>query len=122
LNKFFPPEFRNRLDGVVTFGRLEKPVMLKIVGKFLKTLKDQIADKNINITISDEAMDYLVDKGFDRKMGARPLQRVIDNDIKRPLSRAILFDGLKNGGDVSIVVVDGGLKLEYSHTNAFEKV
>ena len=122
LNKFFPPEFRNRLDGVVAFGRLEKPVMLKIVGKFLKTLKDQIADKNINITVSDEAMDYLVDKGFDRKMGARPLQRVIDNDIKRPLSRAILFDGLKNGGDVNVIVVDGVLKLEYSHTNAFEKV
>lgn len=122
LNKFFPPEFRNRLDGIVKFGRLEKPVMLKIVGKFLKVLKDQIADKNINITVSDEAMDYLVDKGFDRKMGARPLQRVIDNDIKRPLSRAILFDGLKNGGDVSIIVVDGAIKLEYSRTHAFENV
>ena len=122
LNKFFPPEFRNRLDGIVTFGRLEKPVMLKIVGKFLKTLKDQIADKNINITVSDEAMDYLVDRGFDRKMGARPLQRVIDNDIKRPLSRAILFDGLKNGGDVNITVVDGAIKLEYSSTHAFENV
>jgi ATP-dependent Clp protease ATP-binding subunit ClpA len=120
LNKFFPPEFRNRLDGIVTFGRLEKPVMLKIVGKFLKVLKDQIADKHINITVSDEAMDYLVDKGFDRKMGARPLQRVIDNDIKRPLSRAILFDGLKNGGDVNITVVDGAIKLEYSSTHAFE--
>ena len=122
LNKFFPPEFRNRLDGIVTFGRLEKPVMLKIVGKFLKALKDQIADKHINITVSDEAMDYLVDKGFDRKMGARPLQRVIDNDIKRPLSRAILFDGLKNGGDVNITVVDGAIKLEYSSTHAFENV
>lgn len=122
LNKFFPPEFRNRLDGIVTFGRLEKPVMLKIVGKFLKVLKDQIADKHINITVSDEAMDYLVDKGFDRKMGARPLQRVIDNDIKRPLSRAILFDGLKNGGNVNITVVDGAIKLEYSSTHAFENV
>jgi ATP-dependent Clp protease ATP-binding subunit ClpA len=122
LNKFFPPEFRNRLDGIVTFGRLEKPVMLKIVGKFLKVLKDQIADKNINITVSDEAMDYLVDKGFDRKMGARPLQRVIDNDIKRPLSRAILFDGLKHGGDVNITVVDGAIKLEYTSTHAFQNV
>lgn len=111
LKKYFPPEFRNRLDGVVTFGRLDKTVMVKIVGKFLKALKDQIADKNISITVSDEAMDVLVDQGFDSKMGARPLQRVIDSEIKRPLSREILFGSLKNGGAVEIVVVDGKLTL-----------
>lgn len=111
LKKYFPPEFRNRLDGVVTFGRLDKTVMVKIVGKFLKALKDQIADKNISITVSDEAMDVLVDQGFDSKMGARPLQRVIDSEIKRPLSREILFGALKNGGIVEIVVVDGKLTL-----------
>ena len=102
LKKYFSPEFRNRLDSVVTFSRLSKNVMLKIVGKFLTELKDSIKDKGIKITVSNEALDYLVDKGFDPKMGARPLQRVIDNDIRRPLSRELLFGELKNGGTFDI--------------------
>ena len=102
LKKFFAPEFRNRLDGVITFAKLGKPVMLKIVGKFLKELKDQVKDKNVEISVTDEALDLLVDKGFDRKMGARPLQRVIDKDIKRPLSRMLLFGDLKDGGKLTI--------------------
>jgi ATP-dependent Clp protease ATP-binding subunit ClpA len=106
FKKFFAPEFRNRLDGVITFNKLGKPVMMKIIGKFLVELKDMVKDKGINITISDDALDYLVDKGFDPKNGARPLQRVIDKDIKRPLSRQILFGDLKNGGDVTIDVTD----------------
>lgn len=117
LKNFFAPEFRNRLDGVVTFGRLSKEVMLKIVGKFLVELKQQTKDKNIEITISDEALDYLVDKGFNRKMGARPLQRVIDKEIKRPLSKELLFGKLKNGGKCKINVVQGEIKIEY---NSFE--
>jgi ATP-dependent Clp protease ATP-binding subunit ClpA len=111
LKKFFSPEFRNRLDGVVTFSKLTKEVMMKIVGKFLLELKNMIKDKNVEINISDEALDYLVDKGFDSKMGARPLQRVIDNDIKRPLSRELLFGSLKNGGSVKVDVQDGEIKL-----------
>ena len=112
LKKFFAPEFRNRLDGVVTFGKLSKEVMIKIVGKFLVELKTQVKDKGIKITISNEAIDYLVDKGFDKKMGARPLQRVIDKDIKRPLSKLMLFGGLKQGGLVNIDVVDNEIHLE----------
>jgi ATP-dependent Clp protease ATP-binding subunit ClpA len=112
LKKFFAPEFRNRLDGIVTFSKLSKETMIKIVGKFLVELKTQIKDKNINITITDEAIDYLVDKGFDPKMGARPLQRVIDKDIKRPLSREMLFGSLKNGGQVKITVGDSGIELK----------
>jgi len=111
LKKYFAPEFRNRLDGVITFGKLSKEVMLKIVGKFLHELKTQVQDKNINISITDEALDYLVDKGFDKRMGARPLQRVIDNDIKRSLSKMILFGKLTNGGNVKIDVVDNALDL-----------
>ncbi len=122
LKKYFPPEFRNRLDGVVTFGRLEKTTMIKIVGKFLKTLKDQISDKNIDITVSDEAMDLLVEQGFDRKMGARPLQRVIDSEIKRPLSKEILFGNLKGGGVVKIGVADGKLHLVSEPKNVLENV
>jgi ATP-dependent Clp protease ATP-binding subunit ClpA len=102
LKKFFAPEFRNRLDGVITFGKLSKEVMLKIVGKFLLELKNQVREKDIAITVTDEALDYLVDKGFDRRMGARPLQRVIDNEIKRPLSRKMLFGELKGGGSLTI--------------------
>jgi ATP-dependent Clp protease ATP-binding subunit ClpA len=111
LKKFFSPEFRNRLDGVITFSKLTKEVMMKIVGKFLLELKNMIKDKNVEITVSDEALDYLVEKGFDSKMGARPLQRVIDHDIKRPLSRELLFGRLKQGGKVKIEVQDGEIKL-----------
>jgi ATP-dependent Clp protease ATP-binding subunit ClpA len=112
LKKFFSPEFRNRLDGIVTFRKLTKNTMIKIVGKFLVELKTQIKDKNITVTISDEALDYLVDKGFDPKMGARPLQRVIDKDIKRPLSKEMLFGRLKTGGTVHINAVDNAITLE----------
>ena len=112
LKKFFAPEFRNRLDGIITFGKLSKETMIKVVGKFLVELKNQVTDKNIKITISDEAIDYLVDKGFDKKMGARPLQRVIDKDIKRPLSKLMLFGELKTGGQVKIVVVDDNIQLQ----------
>lgn len=111
LKKYFSPEFRNRLDAVITFSKLGKPVMMKIVGKFLKELMDQVKEKNIKISVSDEALDYLVDKGFDPKMGARPLQRVIDKDIKRPLSRLMLFGGLKDGGKVNINIKDNDIKL-----------
>jgi ATP-dependent Clp protease ATP-binding subunit ClpA len=112
MTKFFSPEFRNRLDGTITFAKLGKPVMLKIVGKFLGELRKQVEDKGIAVTVSNEALDYLVDKGFDPTMGARPLQRVIDKDIKRPLSRMMLFGDLKNGGTVNIGVADGKIDIK----------
>ena len=111
LKKFFAPEFRNRLDGVVTFGKLTKETMIKIVGKFMVELKGQIKEKAIRIKISDEAIDWLIEKGFDAKMGARPLQRVIDKEIKRPLAKLMLFGDLKGGGALSIVVEDDNLLL-----------
>jgi len=112
LKKYFSPEFRNRLDGVITFNSLGKPVMMKIVGKFLVELKDMVKDKGITITVTDEALDYLVDTGFDPKMGARPLQRVIDKEIKRPLSKEILFGNLKNGGNVTVDYRDNKVFLD----------
>jgi ATP-dependent Clp protease ATP-binding subunit ClpA len=122
LKKFFAPEFRNRLDGVITFAKLSKEVMMKIVGKFLVELKDMVREKDIDITISNEALDYLVDKGFDPKMGARPLQRVIDKEIKRPLSRQILFGELKTGGTVNIDFRDGDIKLDCVKNEVTETV
>jgi len=124
LKKFFAPEFRNRLDGIVTFGKLTKEVMIKIVGKFMLELKDQIKSKGIKVKLKDEAVDWLVDKGFDKKMGARPLQRVIDKEIKRPLAKMMLFGELKDGGTVTIDVIEDKItlvpkiklpKLEYSN-------
>ena len=114
LKKFFTPEFRNRLDATITFAKLGKPVMLKIVGKFLSELKEQVKDKGISITVANEALDYLVENGFDPKMGARPLQRVIDKEIKRPLSRMMLFGELKNGGTLNIVTTDNRLEMKIS--------
>jgi len=122
LKKFFAPEFRNRLDATITFAKLGKPVMLKIVGKFLGELREQVKDKGVHVTVSNEALDYLVEKGFDPKMGARPLQRVIDKDIKRPLSRLMLFGELKAGGTVNIDIVDSLVKLEVTANEQSETV
>jgi len=121
FKKFFKPEFRNRLDGVVTFGKLDKNTMIKIIGKFLLELKTMLVDKNVSVEVTDDAIDYLVNKGFDPKMGARPLQRVIDNDVKLPLSKELLFGGLKNGGHL---VIDAGdsIQLEVKKSNEVSTV
>jgi ATP-dependent Clp protease ATP-binding subunit ClpA len=111
LKKFFAPEFRNRLDGVVTFGKLTKETMIKIVGKFMVEVKEQVKEKGIRIKITDDAIDWLIEKGFDKKMGARPLQRVIDKEIKRPLAKMMLFGDLKNGGALNIGVDGDKLSL-----------
>lgn len=122
FKKFFAPEFRNRLDGTITFARLGKEVMMKIVGKFLVELKDMVTDKDVEIEVTDAALDYLVDKGFDPKMGARPLQRVIDQEIKRPLSRQILFGDLKEGGKVTIDLKESKLVLECNNDTISQRV
>ena len=122
LKKYFAPEFRNRLDGIVTFAKLSKEVMMKIVGKFLVELKDMVKDKNVTISVTDETLDYLVDKGFDPKMGARPLQRVIDKEIKRPLARALLFGDLKDGGKVTIDLIENEISLKTEGKTVSEKV
>ncbi len=122
LKKYFAPEFRNRLDGIVTFAKLSKEVMMKIVGKFLVELKDMVKDKNVVISVTDETLDYLVEKGFDPKMGARPLQRVIDKEIKRPLARELLFGDLKDGGKLTIDLVDKEISLKTESNTVSENV
>jgi len=111
VNRFFSPEFRNRLDGTIRFGKLDQKTMTKIVKKFVDELNELIKDKNIHIKPNVEAVEYLISKGFDSKMGARPLQRVIDNMIKKPLSKEILFGKLVNGGVVEISVDKDTLKI-----------
>jgi ATP-dependent Clp protease ATP-binding subunit ClpA len=111
LKKFFSPEFRNRLDAVVTFKKLTKETMIKIVGKFMLEIKDQVKEKSIKLKVTNEAIDFMIEKGFDPKMGARPLHRVIDKEIKRPLAREMLFGELTNGGSVTVDVVADKLVL-----------
>jgi ATP-dependent Clp protease ATP-binding subunit ClpA len=104
VNKFFAPEFRNRLDGVIRFGKLDQATMVKVVKKFIDELNALVKDKNIHVKPNAEAVEFLIKKGFDSKMGARPLQRTIDEMIKKPLSREILFGKLINGGVVEVGV------------------
>jgi ATP-dependent Clp protease ATP-binding subunit ClpA len=111
LKKFFTPEFRNRLDAVVTFNKLAKETTVKIVDKFIDQLRDQVKDKGIRIKITAEAINWLIAKGFDNKMGARPLQRVIDQEIKRNLARMMLFGDLKGGGWLHITVANNSIAL-----------
>jgi ATP-dependent Clp protease ATP-binding subunit ClpA len=122
INRFFAPEFRNRLDGIIRFGKLDKPTMTKIVKKFIDELNSLIKDKNISVKANADALEYLITKGFDSKMGARPLQRTIDNMVKKPLSKEILFGKLTNGGIVEIVVEDSQLKLNVLELLPVERV
>ena len=113
VNRFFSPEFRNRLDGVIRFGKLDNATMTLIVKKFIAELNALVKDKHITVKLNNDAITLLVKKGFDSKMGARPLQRIIDDMIKRPLSKEILFGELTNGGIVEIVVEKDSLKLTF---------
>ena len=94
INNFFSPEFRNRLDAVLRFKALEKNVMVAIVDKFINELNKQMESKSILIRLDDTAREQLIEEGFDSKMGARPLQRVVNQRIKLPLSKKILFEGI----------------------------
>lgn len=116
MKKFFTPEFRNRLDGIVTFNKLTKETMVKIVEKFVNELRSQVVEKGIAIELTDAAVDLLINKGFDDKMGARPLQRVIDKEIKRDLAKAMLFGELKNGGILNVDADGQDIKLTYCKT------
>jgi len=104
LKKFFPPEFRNRLDAVIKFNKLAEKTMKSIVKKFLQELNTMTMEKDVEVNATDQALDYLVKKGFDAKLGARPLQRIIDEEIKNPLSKMILFGELNEGGMVEVTL------------------
>ena len=105
INKLFTPEFRNRLDAIVAFGRLPEEVIAKVVDKFILQLEAQLADRNVTVELTDESRKWLVEHGYDEAMGARPMARVIQAKIKTPLADEVLFGKLKNGGAVRVVVV-----------------
>ncbi|TBW34039.1 ATP-dependent Clp protease ATP-binding subunit ClpA [Siculibacillus lacustris] len=117
INRLFTPEFRNRLDAVVTFQNLPPEVIRLVVTKFVMQLEAQLADRNVTFELDDAAIDWLAVNGYDRQMGARPLGRVIQEHIKKPLADEVLFGKLKKGGVVKVTVAkdeDGhdALKLE----------
>lgn len=109
IEKMFAPEFRNRLDAVVKFNALKSENMLNIVEKFIGQLNKQAQEKGVTINLTPEAKDYLARKGYDSKMGARPLSRVIQNELGKPLSRLMLFGALKGGGIAEISVDNDAL-------------
>jgi ATP-dependent Clp protease ATP-binding subunit ClpA len=118
ITSFFAPEFRNRLDAIIKFNRLTKTNMQLVVRKFIVELQNLIKDKNIEISVSDAGMEVLVNKGFNPKMGARPLARIIDQSIKKPLSREMLFGKLKNGGVVTVDAISNNVILNYRGIDA----
>ena len=114
VKKAFTPEFRNRLDNIIRFNGLDAGTILHVVRKFIYELEQQLADQQVTLEIDDKALQWLADKGYDATMGARPMQRVVQHEIKRPLADELLFGGLAKGGHIKISVVDDGLdfKLE----------
>jgi ATP-dependent Clp protease ATP-binding subunit ClpA len=104
INRLFTPEFRNRLDAIIAFAALSPEVISKVVEKFVFQLEAQLGDRNITIELTTEANTWLAERGYDDKFGARPLARVIQEHIKKPLAEEILFGALKDGGIVRVLV------------------
>ncbi|MEO1171994.1 MAG: AAA family ATPase [Myxococcota bacterium] len=112
IEKTFSPEFRNRLDAWVVFGHLQQDVIDQIVDKMTAELEEQLKEKNVTIELTKEARDWLAEHGYDRANGARPMRRVIDQNIRRKLADEILFGDLEHGGSALVVVKDDELALE----------
>lgn len=104
INRLFTPEFRNRLDAIIPFGSLPVPVIHQVVQKFVMQLEAQLAERNVTFDLTPEAIAWLADKGYDERMGARPLGRVIQEHIKKPLADELLFGKLRKGGTVRVSV------------------
>jgi len=102
VKDFFKPEFRNRLDAICKFNKLDTLSMKKIVAKFVGEMNDLLSEKQIKVRLTESAVDHLIEKGFDAKMGARPLAKTINDKIKVPVSKKILFEGLANGSVISV--------------------
>jgi ATP-dependent Clp protease ATP-binding subunit ClpA len=109
IKQFFSPEFRNRLDAIVPFGHLTPEIVGNVVDKFILKLEEQLTDKNVTFSLSSDARLWLAKKGYDKSMGARPLARVIDAEVKKPLIDELLFGQLVGGGEVNINLKDDKL-------------
>jgi ATP-dependent Clp protease ATP-binding subunit ClpA len=112
IEKIFTPEFRNRLDAVIPFAPLDPEVIRLVVDKFIMQLEAQLADRNVEIELTEAALNWLAERGYDEKFGARPLGRIVQEYIKKPLADELLFGGLTGGGLAVVNVVDGQLRVE----------
>jgi ATP-dependent Clp protease ATP-binding subunit ClpA len=112
IKRLFTPEFRNRLDAVIAFAGLSPEIVARVVEKFVMQLEAQLADRNVTIELSSSAKEWLAERGYDRLYGARPLARVIQEQIKKPLAEELLFGKLVKGGSVKATLKDGKLEFE----------
>ena len=110
LNKLFSPEFRNRLDEVIQFDYLDQKIILSVVDKFLTRLQAQLDKRNVELEITKSVSEWIAENGYDKDMGARPMERFIASNIKKPLVDKLLFGDLKAGGLIKIDMVNGALK------------
>jgi ATP-dependent Clp protease ATP-binding subunit ClpA len=117
IKKLFNPEFRNRLDAIITFNPLTPTVMKMVVDKFINDLGRQLGGKKVKMDLTDAAKNWLAEKGYDHKFGARPLARLIQTEIKDALSEELLFGRLKKGGSVTVDLKAGQLEFEYRPLN-----
>jgi ATP-dependent Clp protease ATP-binding subunit ClpA len=113
IKRMFTPEFRNRLDAVIPFAGLTQDIVGRVVEKFVMQLEAQLADRNVTIELSSAAKEWLAERGYDRLYGARPLARVIQEYIKKPLAEELLFGKLTKGGAVKVTMKEGALAFEY---------
>jgi ATP-dependent Clp protease ATP-binding subunit ClpA len=113
LERMFTPEFRNRLDATVHFSALGAPEIERVVDKQIEELRAMVVGKGVTIELTPDARAWLAVKGFDRAFGARPMARLIEREVKKPLSEAMLFGALANGGSLRIEVRDGALHLAF---------
>ncbi|WP_334058356.1 ATP-dependent Clp protease ATP-binding subunit ClpA [Alteromonas sp. S005] len=118
INKVFTPEFRNRLDGIIWFNHLEPEIILQVVDKFIIELQAQLDVKGVSLEVTSAARAYMAEKGYDKAMGARPMARVIKDDLKKELANELLFGELSKGGNVKVDCVDDKLTFEYSGVDA----
>ncbi|HAJ90088.1 MAG TPA: ATP-dependent Clp protease ATP-binding subunit ClpA [Rhodospirillaceae bacterium] len=112
IKRLFTPEFRNRLDAIVPFRALPQSAVLRVVDKFIMQLEAQLSDRRVTILLTDKAREYLAEQGYDPQMGARPLARVVQEKIKKPLAEELLFGKLVDGGSVSVDYMDGKLAFD----------
>jgi ATP-dependent Clp protease ATP-binding subunit ClpA len=119
LKRYFTPEFRNRLDAIVQFAPLAPETIVSVVDKFIFELEQQLADKKVALIVEPDAKAWIAEKGYDPKMGARPMARVIQNHIKKPMANELLFGSLSNGGTVTVKLGDDGeLTFEFDNEKA----
>ena len=116
IKKLFTPEFRNRLDATIAFSGLTPEIVARVVEKFVMQLEAQLADRNVTIELSSAAKEWLAERGYDKLYGARPLSRVIQEHIKKPLAEELLFGKLVRGGSVKVTMKDG--KLDFAYVEA----